>query len=220
MSDPPPPTGPTFVSRGGHKLQAALDHFNIDLTGATCADFGASTGGFTDCMLQAGADHVLSLETGYGVLDFNLRRDPRVTPLERTNALHAVRPTQGPGADGVHFIAIDMSWTPQHLCIPAALAWLAPNPIGIVTLLKPHYEASGPLKDTHADLLTDGVLPTQHAQAINDLTLKNLQQQLSIQVVGAIPSPVIGGSRRTKRRRKGAGVGEGNTEYLALIKPA
>jgi len=122
-----------YVSRGGDKLATALDVFGIDVGGAVCADFGANVGGFTDCLLQRGAERVYAVDTGYGELAWKLRKDPRVVVMERTNALHCPPPEQ------VELVVIDMAWTSQEFSVPAAAAWLADGG-RIVSLLKTHYE--------------------------------------------------------------------------------
>ncbi len=123
-----------YASRAGEKLEHALNYFHININGLTCADFGSSTGGFVDCLLQAGAEKVYAVETGYGVLDWKLRNDPRVVVMERTNAMHVVLPEK---AD---FISVDVSWTKQKNILPSAFKNLK---VGgkIVSLIKPHYEA-------------------------------------------------------------------------------
>ena len=107
-----------YVSRAGVKLEAALKAFELDVTGLRCADLGCHAGGFTDCLLQRGAAAVHAVDTGYGVLDYRLRSDPRVTVLERTNALHFEPPEQ------VDMVTIDVAWTRQQHVIPAALRWI------------------------------------------------------------------------------------------------
>jgi 23S rRNA (cytidine1920-2'-O)/16S rRNA (cytidine1409-2'-O)-methyltransferase len=124
-----------FVSRAGQKLEAALAAFSIDVKGKVCADLGCSTGGFTDCLLQRGAAKVYAVDTGYGVLDWKLRSDERVVVMERTNALHVQLP------ELVDFISIDVGWTKQAFILPHALTLLKPEG-AIVSLLKPHYEAT------------------------------------------------------------------------------
>jgi TlyA family rRNA methyltransferase/putative hemolysin len=121
-----------FSCRG--QIDHALKEFNLDVTGFVCADLGCSTGGFTDCLLQHGAAKVYSVDTGYGVLDWRLRNDPRVVVLERTNALHVVLP------ELVDLVTIDVSWTPQRLILPKAKTLLQPGG-SIISLIKPHYEA-------------------------------------------------------------------------------
>ncbi len=124
-----------FASRAGEKLSAALDIFGVHPAGWVCADFGANVGGFTDCLLRRGAERVYAVDTGYGELAWVLRKHPRVTVLERTNALHCDPP------EPVDLVVIDVAWTPQVRIVPAALRWLRPDGRGqIVSLLKPHYE--------------------------------------------------------------------------------
>jgi 23S rRNA (cytidine1920-2'-O)/16S rRNA (cytidine1409-2'-O)-methyltransferase len=108
-----------YVSRGGLKLEAALAHWSIPLTGAICMDVGASTGGFTDCMLQGGAASVLAVDTGYGQIDARLRADPRVRLLEKTNARY-LEPVQVP--EPIEFMAMDVSFISATQVLPAALA--------------------------------------------------------------------------------------------------
>jgi len=140
-----------FVSRGGVKLAAALDAFEIDPAGWTCADLGCNVGGFTDCLLARRARRVYAVDTGYGDLAWRLRTDERVVVLERTNALHS------PPAAAVDLVTVDVGWTPQERIVPAAARWLRPGGV-IVSLLKPHYELAklrgrsprGPLDDGEA----------------------------------------------------------------------
>jgi 23S rRNA (cytidine1920-2'-O)/16S rRNA (cytidine1409-2'-O)-methyltransferase len=135
-----------YVSRGGLKLEAALDHWSVDLAGRTCLDVGASTGGFTDCMLQRGAAEVIAVDTGYGQIASRLRSDARVKLIERANAryltrqrLEAVRP-QG----AVTFIAIDVSFISVTLIFPAVLQSAFVPPAGptreLIVLVKPQFE--------------------------------------------------------------------------------
>lgn len=188
-----------FVGRGGLKLEHALDAFALDASGLRCADLGCSTGGFTDCLLQRGASRVVAVDTGYGVLDYRLRIDPRVLVLERSNALHIEPPER------VDLVVIDLGWTPQRLAIPAALRWLADNARGrIITLIKPHYERSA---GRHARGAR-AVLEPVEAQAITAQTLDALP------TLGALPlaatrSPITGGKGKSK----------GNAEWLALLAP-
>ena len=126
-----------FVSRGGEKLQFALDSFKISVKDLVCADFGASTGGFTDCLLQNGAAKVYSVEVGYGTIDWKLRNDPRVVVMERTNAMHVILPEK------IDLVVIDAGWTKQKLILPNAFANLKTNG-RMISLIKPHYEAGKP----------------------------------------------------------------------------
>ena len=129
-----------FVSRGGLKLDAALEHFGLDLTnGGVGADLGCSTGGFVDCQLQHGASKVYAVDTAYGELAWKLRSDDRIVVIERSNALH----TEPPDGAVCDLVSLDLGWTKQDKAIPAALRWLNDKPTArIVTLIKPHYEAA------------------------------------------------------------------------------
>lgn len=128
-----------YVSRGGYKLAGALEQFEINLTGAICADVGACTGGFTDVMLQNGAARVHAIDVGYGQLDWKLRSDERVVVIERTNARYLE--TLG---EAVNFVAIDTSFISLKLILPAVKKWLTDgleSPFNIVALIKPQFEA-------------------------------------------------------------------------------
>ncbi len=191
-----------FVSRGGLKLDHALREFELDVTGLICADFGCHAGGFTDCLLRHGAARVFAVDTGYGVLDYSLRTDPRVVVMERTNVLHAPPP-----AEAVNLVTIDLSWTRQRHAIPAALAWLE-APGRIVTLIKPHYELEDAEK---AGCLEAGVLDEKEAASVLDRVLASFGD-LKAEVLAVTPSP-IGGAKSA--RRSG---GPGNREYLVLTR--
>lgn len=129
------PDSQPYVSRGGEKLAAALDHFGIDISGRVCADLGSHIGGFVDCLLQRGAAKVYSVDTCYGTLAWKLRRDPRVVVLERTNAMHVSLP------ESVDLATIDVGWTPQAKILPNVASLLRPHG-RVVTLVKPQYEAT------------------------------------------------------------------------------
>lgn len=123
-----------YVSRGGEKLEFGLENFGVEVKGKIVADFGSSTGGFTDCLLQNGAKKVYSVDTAYGELAWKLRNDPRVVVMERTNAMHVKLPEK------TDLIVIDVGWTRQEKVIPNALANLKKSGL-MVSLIKPHYEA-------------------------------------------------------------------------------
>ena len=130
-----------YVSRGGLKLEHALNYWNIDLAGRTCMDVGASTGGFTDCMLQAGAARVVAVDTGYGQIDMKLRRDARVRLLERANARFLKPEDIG---EPISFIAVDVSFISATLVLPAVIASAVDSSEDgqeIVVLVKPQFEA-------------------------------------------------------------------------------
>lgn len=176
------------------KLHTALATFKFNPAGLTCADLGCSTGGFTDCLLKHGAKHVYAVDTAYGELAWKLRQDDRVTVLERSNALH-IQPLAR-----CDLVTIDLGWTPQRLAIPAADRWLAPGPDArIITLIKPHYEAS-------ADVMgrgRKGKLDDAKARQVTEKVLQDLEA-IGFKAISHIPSPIRGG--------KG-----GNIEYLAVL---
>jgi 23S rRNA (cytidine1920-2'-O)/16S rRNA (cytidine1409-2'-O)-methyltransferase len=146
-------TPPRFVSRGGEKLAHALEHFELDVTADDCLDIGASTGGFTDCLLQAGAARVCAVDVGYGQLHPKLREDPRVTVLERTN-VRALRADQLPFAPT--FLTCDVSFIGLDKALPPALAIAAPRWRGLL-LVKPQFEA-GPGEVGKGGVIRDPVL--------------------------------------------------------------
>lgn len=191
-----------YASRAGVKLQAALDGFEIDVTGFRCADLGCHAGGFTDCLLKRGAASVHAVDTGYGVLDYRLRSDPRVTVMERTNALHCEPP------EAVDLVTIDVGWTRQHHVIPAALRWLAGGGGLIITLVKPHYELDGPDRQS---LLRKGALSHADAGIVVDRTVAGFEG-LGARPIAVLISPLAGA--KSARRR-----GPGNREYLVLARP-
>lgn len=179
-----------YASRAGDKLEHALKTFDISVTGLTCADFGSSTGGFVDCLLQHGGSKVYAVETGYGTLDYKLRIDPRVVVMERTNAMHVVLPEK---AD---FITIDTSWTKLEKVVPNALLNIKPG-AHMVTLVKPHYEAD-------QKLLRKGKLPEENIPEVLE-NVKRKLEELGIKILGETESPILG--------EKGK-----NKEYLFYIK--
>ncbi len=209
MNADDPAREPAPAGRGVIKLGHALRAFGLDVRGLTCADFGCNVGGFTDCLLRAGAERVYAVDTGYGALAYRLRTDARVNVMERTNALHAP-PPEG----GVDLVVIDMGWTPQRLCIPAALRWLAARsatrsattPGRIVTLIKPHYELSD--RDGQHAVPRGGVLDEAQAEDIAQSVLASMPS-LGVVVLASTRSPIAGGA--------GKGSRHGNAEWLALL---
>jgi 23S rRNA (cytidine1920-2'-O)/16S rRNA (cytidine1409-2'-O)-methyltransferase len=215
---------PRYVSRAGLKLHHALAAFGVVVRGRTCADFGCNVGGFADCLLQHGAARVYAVDTGYGALAWTLRNDPRVVVMERTNALHAPPPptptahspspaSPAPGRESgenaVSLVVVDMGWTPQRLCIPAAMKWLASaGEAGrIITLIKPHYE----VEPGEKHLLRAGVLDAETSAMIAQRVIDRMPG-MGVRVCGMVTSPIVGGA--------GKGNAKGNTEYLALLAPA
>ncbi len=191
-----------FVSRAGAKLSHALEAFGLDPGGLRCADFGCNIGGFTDCLLKRGAESVTALDTGYGVLDWTLRNDPRVDVRERTNVLHAEPPSTS-----VDLVVIDVGWTPQRRVLPVALQWLGGSG-RIVTLVKPHYELDPERKRTH---LIDGRLEDDIAAAVLQEVV-DAAPSVGARVLDQVRSPIRGG----KSSRK---TGVGNAEFLLLLEP-
>ncbi len=171
-----------FVSRGGEKLEAALDAFNIDATGAYALDVGASTGGFTDCLLQRGAVHVTAVDVGYGQLDWRLRNDPRVTVLERTNFRHL-----GDDAFAQRFdlIAIDTSFISLRTILARAIGYLTPHG-RILALVKPQFEA-GRERLERGGVVRD---PAVHRAVLREV--REAGATLGLPIAGLIASPLRG----------------------------
>jgi 23S rRNA (cytidine1920-2'-O)/16S rRNA (cytidine1409-2'-O)-methyltransferase len=188
-----------YVSRGGLKLEAALKTWSISVQGLACADVGASTGGFTDCMLQAGAASVLAIDTGYGQIHNKLRSDPRVTLLERTNA-RLLAPAQL--ALGIRFFAMDVSFISATLVLPAVLqafaaageAWHGEA----VLLIKPQFEA-GREHVGKGGIVRD---PAAHQLAVH--RVEDSVREHGGQALALIDSPILGM--------------EGNREFLLHAK--
>ena len=171
-----------FVSRGGYKLDKAIKSFNIDLKGKRCMDIGASTGGFTDCMLQNGAEHVYCVDVGYGQLAWKLRNDTRVTNYERTN-IRALTTEQVPEA--LDFISIDVSFISLTLVLPIARQFLKENG-SIVALIKPQFEAGKNLVGKNGVIRDDKV----HRDVIEKIIHFCLEQGFCVS--GLSFSPVKG----------------------------
>ena len=183
-----------FVSRAGRKLAAALDHFAIDPVGLMCLDIGASTGGFTDCLLQRGARRVIAVDVGYGQLDHALRTDPRVTVMERVNARYLDAEAIGCAAD---LVTIDVSFISLAKIVPAAV--LAMSESGrLLPLIKPQFEA-GRGAVGKGGIVRD---PDVRARAIDETILAICASGL--ECVGSFDSPVQGA--------------KGNREAFALFR--
>ena len=171
-----------YVSRGGQKLAAALDAFAVSVTGVVAVDVGASTGGFTDCLLQHGAAQVFAVDVGYGQLAWKLRSDPRVVPLERTNIRYL---EQLPNATLAALAVIDASFISLALVLPATLRLLTPD-AQVVALIKPQFEAG------QADVGKGGVVRDVHVhRRVLDETIA-LAASLGLTVAGLIASPLLG----------------------------
>jgi 23S rRNA (cytidine1920-2'-O)/16S rRNA (cytidine1409-2'-O)-methyltransferase len=185
---------PPYVGRGGFKLEAALDHFPVDPQDVVAADVGASTGGFTDCLLQRGAARVYAIDVGYGQLDWNLRQDPRVVVMERTNARYLESlPEQ------VDLVVIDVSFISLELILPATRGWLRPDG-DIIALVKPQFEA-GRRQVGKGGVVRD---PAVHRSVLERITTWAEVEGLSPQDL--IPSPIKGPA--------------GNVEFLIWLHPA
>lgn len=181
-------TGPRFVSRGGEKLDAALEAFAIDVRDRVCADVGASTGGFTDCMLQRGAAKVYAIDVGKGILHWKLRNHPRVAVMEQTNARYVeLLP------EPVSFVTIDASFISLKILLPVVKKWFAPIQLpplqegGILALIKPQFEAGK--KDVARG---DGVIrdPLIHRQVLLDIL--SFAQENGFHICDLIKSPLLG----------------------------
>jgi 23S rRNA (cytidine1920-2'-O)/16S rRNA (cytidine1409-2'-O)-methyltransferase len=179
-----------FVSRAGLKLDHALNVFQIDAAGKICADLGSNVGGFVDCLLRRGALKVYAVDTGYGALEWKLRRDPRVVAMERTNAMHVVLP------EPMQIVTIDVGWTKQQFILPAARR-LVTSDGDVVTLIKPHYEAERPQ-------LRGGVLPPENVQAVVDAVRHDITAA-GFELIQVVTSPITGQ--------------KGNVEVLAHLRP-
>jgi 23S rRNA (cytidine1920-2'-O)/16S rRNA (cytidine1409-2'-O)-methyltransferase len=184
---------PRFVSRGGEKLDHALTEFAVDASGKVAADFGASTGGFTDALLQRGAVRVYAIDVGYGQLAEKLRLDPRVVVMDRQN-VRAVTALPEP----VGVVSIDVSFIGLHLVLPAAKAVLVPEG-EIVALVKPQFEAG------RADVGKGGVVrdPVVHERVLREVIAA--ADSLGLGVHGITASPLLGPA--------------GNREFLIHLKP-
>lgn len=179
-----------YVSRGGLKLEKALEHWRIDLQGKVCLDVGASTGGFSDCMLQHGAARVIAIDTGYGQMDFGLRNDTRLRLLEKTNARY-LKPADI--SDPIDFIAMDVSFISATLVLPAVIK-AAPSFSRIVVLVKPQFEAG------RESVGKGGIVRNEAAQEASVAKVKAALLDLGCTQAEWIESPILGG--------------EGNREFL------
>lgn len=186
-----------YVSRGGLKLERALEHWKIDVRGKVCLDVGASTGGFTDCLLQHGAARVIAVDTGYGQLDFKLRQDSRVRLLEKTNARFL---TSEQVAESADFVAMDVSFISATLVLPAVVdAAFSSSPTErqgkqLVVLVKPQFEAGREFVGK------GGIVRDESAQLAAVEKVKAALLELGVKHADVIDSPILGA--------------EGNREFL------
>jgi len=185
--------GPKYVSRGGEKLEGAIKAFQLDVNGLICADIGASTGGFTDCLLQNGARRVYAIDVGQGILQWNLRNDERVVVMEGTNARHV---TSLP--EPVDLVTVDASFISLKILLPVFKHWFGEEGGRAVVLIKPQFEAGRKQAARGKGVIKD---PAVHHQVLED-TLSCAQEE-GFGVLGLARSPITGP--------------KGNIEFLAYL---
>ena len=185
-------SGPRFVSRGGEKLQAALEAFPINPSGLVCADVGASTGGFSDCLLQHGAARIYAIDVGKGILHWKLRSDPRMIVMEETNARYVANLPEP-----VQLVVCDASFISLKTLLPVISGWLADG-ANIVTLIKPQFEAGREDVARGEGVVRD---PEIHRRVLEEVL--GFTQSHGYSVRGLIRSPLLGP--------------KGNTEFLAWL---
>lgn len=185
--------GPRFVSRGGEKLEAAIDAFHLPVEGRVCADVGASTGGFTDCLLQHGAVKVYAIDVGTGILEWKLRQDRRVSVMEGTNARFLDHLPET-----VDLVVIDASFISLKMLLPVVKNWFGPLGGTVVALIKPQFEAGRQAVARGKGVVRD---PQLHRQVLGEVL--SFAQQAGFQVNGLIRSPLLGP--------------KGNAEFLVYL---
>lgn len=189
-----------YVSRGGLKLEKALEHWHLDASGRTCIDVGASTGGFTDCLLQHGAAQVIAIDTGYGQIDARLRGDPRVRLLEKTNARY-LKPEDvcGTGVSPLlpGLLTMDVSFISATLVLPAVVAACA-RPLDAIILVKPQFEVG------RERVGKGGIVRDEQAQQAAVEKVRAAVAALGAASTEVIESPILGA--------------EGNREFLLYAK--
>ena len=183
-----------YVSRGGLKLEKALRDFGVDPTGYVCSDSGASTGGFTDCLLQQGAKKVFAIDVGYGQLDWKIRSDPRVVVMERTNVRYVTPEQLGEPLD---LSVVDVSFISLRIVLPVIKTFLKENAGQVLCLIKPQFEA-GKEKVGKKGVVRD---PAVHKEVLDDFVA--LTKEIDFRILGLTFSPVKGP--------------EGNIEFLAHL---
>lgn len=183
-----------YVSRGGLKLEKALRDFGVNPSGFVCSDSGASTGGFTDCLLQQGACKVFAIDVGYGQLDWKIRSDPRVVVMERTNVRYVTPEQLGEPLD---LSVVDVSFISLRIVLPVIKTFLKPDSGQVLCLIKPQFEA-GKEKVGKKGVVRE---PQTHAEVLNDFIAT--VQSLDFKICGLTFSPVKGP--------------EGNIEFLAHL---
>jgi len=189
---------PRFVSRGGEKLAGAVERFGLDFSGAHVLDVGASTGGFTDCALQAGASDVVCIDVGRAQLHPKLQADPRVTNLEKINARH-IATAQLPRTE-FDVIVMDLSFISLKTVLPPVWPRLSPGGI-LVALVKPQFEAGKQEVDKGRGVIRDANVQERALGAVRDFALAQLP---AVELVGSMDSPITGT--------------DGNREFLLCLK--
>lgn len=177
---------PRFVSRGGEKLQGFLDEFSVDLAGAAVLDVGASTGGFTDCALQAGADSVVCVDVGRAQLHAKLRDDPRVTNLEKINARFLS--ADDLPRDSYDAVVMDLSFISLRKVLPAVWPFVGPGG-RLIALIKPQFEAGKDAVDKGQGIIRDAEL---QEQIRDDLVAFALTELPDAKLIGSMDSPIVG----------------------------
>jgi len=179
-----------YVSRGGLKLESALKEFEVSVAGKSALDVGASTGGFTDCLLQHGCEKVYAVDVGYGQMAWKLRQDPRVVVIERTN-IRSIEPSLIPGP--VAIVVIDASFISLEKVIPSIMQFLGPGS-ELIALIKPQFEVG------RAQVGKGGIVRDEAARAAAVTKIVDFIRSMGFDVKGVIPSPIQGQ--------------DGNVEYL------
>ena len=194
--------GPRFVSRGGDKLEAALTTFPVNVSGLVCADVGASTGGFTDCLLQHGAARVYAIDVGKGLLHWKLRTDPRVVVMEKTNARYMEKIPEP-----VSLVTIDASFISLKILLPVVKGWFLPSPLtpflqagegSVIALIKPQFEAGRKETARNKGVIRDAQV---HRSVLADIL--SFTQMQGFVTCDLMRSPVLGP--------------KGNVEFLAWL---
>ena len=175
-------SGPRYVSRGGEKLAAALDTFSLDVRSKVCADVGASTGGFTDCLLQNGARRVYAIDVGRGILHWNLRQDERVIVMEGTNARYLAKLPEK-----VDLITIDASFISLKVLLPVVRAWYGDEGGDAIVLIKPQFEAGKSAAAQGKGVIRD---PKVHESVLIDIL--SVAENVDYHVLGVTKSPIKG----------------------------
>ncbi|MEN8240744.1 MAG: TlyA family RNA methyltransferase [Chloroflexota bacterium] len=186
--------GPQFVSRGGDKLEGAFEVFSLDVSGQVCVDVGASTGGFTDCLLQHGAARVYAIDVGKGILHWKIRQDPRVVVMEATNARHVEELPES-----VSFVTVDASFISLKILLPVIKKWFGEGGGRVLALVKPQFEAGREQASKGKGVIKD---PKVHRAVLKEIL--GFAETQGLSVLGLERSPLKGP--------------KGNVEFLAYLR--